>query len=38
MIFLLINVVEGISKDPKENDYLLIFEYAQNEDNIFIIT
>ena len=27
-----VNYCYGITKDPKENDYLLVFEYAKNGD------
>ena len=27
-----VNPCYGITKDPKENDYLLVFEYAKNGD------
>ena len=27
-----VNKCYGVTKDPKENDYLLVFEYAKNGD------
>ena len=27
-----VNECYGVTKDPKENDYLLVFEYAKNGD------
>ena len=27
-----VNYCYGVTKDPKENDYLLVFEYAKNGD------
>ena len=27
-----VNKCYGVTKDPNENDYLLVFDYAENED------
>ena len=32
ILLLLLIFSHGVTKDPKENDYLLVFEYAANGD------